>query len=277
MVKTYIPILIVFLTLSSATWGKNKSPESLVKTYDLRTYSPVKFDLKDLVFTLKSDEITKQVKKLIATADIKDVSFTFYWMFPGKAAIEVNGLPNGFERIKTNLKNMVLQRLDFIIPQKLGNTLRSYKLSLAGQKGDRLLVLAKDKTNIKTINEIKLHFIDTGMLKKIETSSPAGYESFEKDMSTKSWSHNKWVLDELKVITISGLKKTATNYKLDYGKVAGMGFVKEIEISTVSEMQFSDGKEVKKNRVEDFQTVEFSNYKVNEGLARNYFRKQKKE
>lgn len=270
-------LFLSFLSLLFVSANANTTPDSLVQTYDLRTYNPVNFDLKDLVFVLRSEELTEEVKKLIATAEIKDVAFKFYWMFPGKVDIQVLGLPSGFERVKTNLKNMVLKRLDFIVPQKLGNLLRNYKMNISSRNKNGLVITAKDVTNIKDVNEIKLHFGNSGMLKKLETSSPAGYESFEKKMSTKSWSHNKWVLDELIVRSVSGLRKSTSTHKLNYEKVAGMGFVRSIDISTVSEVQYAVKNDKKSNKFETFQKLSFSEFKVNEGLARNYFRQQTKE
>ena len=272
VVKTVILALSIMI-FSKVVFANNKSNE-LISTYDLRTYHPEQYSLKDLVFEVRIEDLVQKLRERLSLKDLKDVYFKVYWMFPGKYKIDVVGLPKGLTQIEKELKTLIQPRLDFVIPERLGPKLRSYSLKYS-KKGKNVYVKAIDPTQAKDINEMQMIFNEGGQLKQLKTLSPAGVSVAKMKMGPKGWSHNKWVLQGLEIKTILGVQVTKMKHDVSYEKFSGFGFPSEIK--TVMEQELLNSSKVKGNeRKRKFDSeMMFKNYQINTGEARKQIVKVK--
>ena len=262
--KVYFLIISIFL--SNAIFGSE-----VIENFDLRSYDPVSNGLKDLTCEIRLKGLTERLKKELVTLKIPDeVYYKLYWLYPGKLDIIVEGLPRGFTELKTNLKNLVVNRVDFLIPQKLGKRLRSYKLTTKSVRGGTL-VKGEDPTNTKAVNKIEIMFDGDEKLKSYKSYSPLGFQDSSFEYGKKSWSKNKWVLEKSFAKTIQGPQVTEIVTEIDYGNQVGFGFPEEIEIET-TQYVVAPGKKEKKQERKGTTELTFSKFKVNSGEAQKYFR-----
>ncbi len=273
MKKWLLIALFQFLAVLSS-WANLKTPE-VIQTFDVRTYSPVNYSLKDLTFEIRLKKLTDIVKKRLVDIKIEEVFFKVYWVFPGRFDIQVEGMPKGFHEIKNELKTLVINRLDYVVPQKLMPKLRSYQLK-ESKTSRGTLVIAADLTQQKSVNEIKMFFDKGGKLVSFNTSSPAGAQKSKMVMSPKSWSHNKWVVDRVVSRSIAGIQTTKIENDIKYFNKDGFGFPQTISILTTQKIQAPSPKARPQER-QVRSTINFSNYRVNSGEAKKYFRKFKSE
>ncbi len=265
MIKQIIAVFIIFISLSSpssSVWANKE-----VEQFDLRYYHPENYGLKDLVFEIRISDLVKRLNANKTLGKLEDVYYKIYWMFPGEYRIEINGLPNGFMQIKNGLKQMIKARLDYVIPQKLAPKVRSYKLT-STKKASGILVKGVDQTHTKPVNEINLLFDVRGKLKEFKTYSPVGVNNSEMDLNVKPWSHNKWVIDKVKVVN-SGTQITTINSEIDYTTIAGFGFPEKIDITTKVKPYEANSKRI----IVVKSTLLFSKYEVNSGKAQRFIMK----
>ncbi len=242
---------------------------SEIENFDIRYYHPANYGLKDLVFEVRVKNLLESLNRKLSLGRVVDVHFKIYWMLPGKYKIEVAGLPKGFKELKSELRNMIKNRLDFVIPQKLAPRVRSYSLTRKKLKNE-VNIIAKDKTHTRLISEIRLKFNKKGMLKSLKTLSPAGVNNSLMKMTAKSWSHNKWLIDVLTVNKTQGVQKTSMKYKIDYLSIDGLGFPKKISILTTQELLQTRGAKSKKNERKVESEIIFSKYEINSGKAKRF-------
>lgn len=242
-------------------------PDDLVSTYDLRSYHPDHFSLKDLVFEVRIEDLSKKLKDRLSLKDLKDVHFKVFWMFPGKYKINVVGLPKGLTQIEKELKTLIQPRLDFVIPERLAPKLRSYTLK-SSKKGKNVFVKAVDPSQNNPVNEMHLIFESSGQLKQIKTLSPAGVSVAKMKMKPKGWSHNKWVIDSLEIKTILGVQVTNMTHEISYTKESGFGFPETIKTTMKQELLNSSDVKGKDNKRAFESIMQFSSYEVNTGNAR---------
>ena len=250
-----------------------KLPE-IIQTFDIRTYDPLGYSLRDLTFEIRLESMTEFVKKRLVDTKIKEVFFKVYWVFPGKFDIQVKGLPKGFYEIRSELKALVINRLDYVIPQKLAPKLRGYRFKESKTKRGTMIV-AKDPSQQKNVNEIRISFNKEGKLTSFATSSPAGYQKAKMMMSPKSWSHNKWVLDSIVSTSIAGMQTTKIESNLKYFNKDGFGFPQVVSVLTTQKIQAPSSKNTKPQERQVESVIRFSNYRVNSGEAKEYFKKSK--
>ena len=269
--KKYISILVSFLICFNLS---ARIPD-VVRTFDIRSYDPLAYGLKDLTFEIRVSNLLEFVQKRIVTAKIEDIYYKVYWtQSPLKLEIKVMGLPPGFTEIKQELVALVRNRLDYILPKKLAPKIQGYSLKSSKLKSG-LLIKGKDKSNRRSINEIKLAFDKIGKLQKLEMSSPAGYQKSELSLSPKSWSHNKWVVDKVTSTTIAGVQTTVIESDLDYANVSGFGFPEKVLIKTTQKLN-APGKNGKEQKRVIENIITFSSFKVNSGKAKEYFSARKR-
>ena len=278
----YLALIFIFILNftscfnCSAALASNKGRE-VVEYFDLRSYHPEQFGLKDLVFEVRISNLMDILSKALTIGDVKDVYFKVFWLFPGKYEIKVMGLPKGFKEIKKELQNILKVRLDYVIPKKVSPLLRSYKLKL-NKRAKNTFIKAVDETNTKNVNEIHMLFTEKGMLESIKTFSPTGVKIANLNLSQKSWSHNKWVLDKIKVQTILGLQKTTITSEIKYLSIAGHGFPEVVEMVTLQELTGSQSLKGKSTSKKIQSSLKFSNFEVNTGRAyKEVMRKVKSE
>lgn len=266
MKKIFI-ILSLFLSVNFAH-ASATPPE--IENFDIRYYDPANYGLRDLVFEIRMTNLVETMKQRLQIKDLVDVYFKVYWMYPGKYKVDVEGLPGGFKEIKAELKSMVKNRLDFVIPQKLSPKVRSYDLKSKKSKRGTTIV-GVDKTHTRAVNEIRLNFDGGGKLTGFKTLSPMGVNTSEMKMSAKAWSHNKWVVDRLIVKSIQGIQMTEINHDVEYENIDGFGFPKKVEVVTTRKLvKPQPVKKKKDNQLKLKTEVLFSKYEVNTGKAQRY-------
>jgi len=263
-------LLIIFLYLISINIS---SQEDQVEYFDLRSYDPVKNGLKDLYCEVRIKGLTEQLKKEFLSIKFgEEVYYKMYWLYPGKLDFEIEGIPRGFLELKTNLKNLVVNRVDYIIPQSLGKRLRSYQKKSQKTKGG-YLVEANDPTNTKAVNKIELRIDDEGRMKSYKSYSPLGFQESKFTYGKKSWSKNKWVLEKVIAKAIQGPQVTEVTTEITYKNQVGLGLPIEIEVGT-KQFIVAPGKDERKLQREGETEITIGNFKVNSAEAQGYFRKQ---
>jgi hypothetical protein len=259
--------MILFLVLMTSTFGKALE---VIETFDIRSYDPVQSGLKDLSFEMEVSNLADLVEKKLPTSKIKKVYFMVYWVFPGRFEIEVEGLPRGFYDIKRELKNLVKNRLDYVIPQKMAPKFRSYKLKSEKTKRG-ILIKGEDPTSTRAVNRLEIEFHKEGWISKFRTYSPLGFQGLAFKWKTESWSKNKWVLSSNIATTLAGVQKTIIKSKLKYRNIDGFGFPVTVNINTEQVIQVP-GKNQKPAQRKHEQVITFKNYLVNKGKAAKYFK-----
>jgi hypothetical protein len=260
----------LLIIISVAFCFAAKSAE-LIEGFDLRTYDPVNNGLKDFSCEIRLKGLTDRLKNELVSLNIKDeVYYKLYWIYPGKLDLVVEGLPRGFKELRTNLKNLIVNRIDYLVPQKLGKRIRGYDLETQNTSSGTL-VKGKDPANNKAVNKIELLFDKEGKLKAYKSYSPLGFQQSTFSYTKKSWSKNKWVLNEVKAKTIQGPQVTEIDTEIEHNNFVGFGFPERITIST-TQYVVAPGKEEKKQERTGQTELSFSNYKINAGEATKHFR-----
>jgi hypothetical protein len=181
-------------------------------------------------------------------------------------------LPKGFLELRRNLKNLVASRIDYIIPQELAPKLRSYELKIK-KTASGFLVTGEDPTNNKAVNRLEVGFTKDGRLSRYKSYSPLGFQQSGFSYAKKSWSKNKWVLEQVKAKMIQGPQITESKTSITYGNQVGFGFPVEVSVKT-KQYVAAPGKEERKLERTGGSEILFSKYKVNSGVAQKYFRSQ---
>jgi len=248
---------------------------SSISDFDLTSYSPIKVGLRDLVCEIRLDGLTKQVKKQYVTVKVgKEVFYKLYWIYPGKFYVDVEGIPQGFEQLKQSLVGLIVNRLDYIIPQELAPRMRGYELKKTKGDGTGLTFGGIDPTNTKPINKIEIGFNRKGALKRYKSFSPLGFQESKFKYAKKSWSKNKWVLDKVNAKMIQGPQVTISDTVIKYKNIGGYGLPKEIIIKTRQKL-VAPGEGEKEIERTGESKIRFSNYKLNIGVAQKFIRAKK--
>lgn len=260
--KNIIVLLMLFCSVSTLS---KEIPE--VNEFDIRYYHPENYGLKDLVFEMRISNLVETLNKRQNFGRIEDLYFKIYWMFPGQYQIKLYGFPKGFNEVRHQLKQMIKNRLDFVIPQKLAPRVRSYELSYFKTKGAKG-IRGKDRTGSRPVSEIQLKFKNNGMLKEFKTFSPTGVNTSLFDLTSKGWSNNKWIVEKMTIKLIQGIQLTTIENEFSYKPVAGFGFPNKVDITTSQEIVANNNGKSNKRTVSS--SIEFSNYEVNTGKAQRY-------
>lgn len=246
-----------------------ETAENLIENYDLRTYSPQSGGVKDLVFHVNVPGLTEALNQEMSYGKLENVHFEVYWQAPNNWHIEVQGMPNGFIEKKTALASTIVGFLGYVIPQKMAPQVSGYALSVE-PSGSGYLIKGEDKTNIRGINKIELHFDQEGKATLFKTYSPSGVQGNTFVYKNRSWSNNKWALDRVVIETIQGFNRTVADTDINFTTVAGIGFPENIKVSTKAGL--NNGKELDA-KTEARLELQFSKYEVNSGKAAKYFLK----
>jgi hypothetical protein len=257
-------ILATLLFFSCNLFAAEKIEE--IEQFEIRSYSPQKVGVSDLVFEARIDNLTEILSKNTALGKLVDVSFKIYWQSPSQYKIEVNGLPKGYTDIRNDLTMLIKGKLEFVLPEKFIEKFKAYTLT-AEPVADGKLIKAIDTTYNMAVPEVDILFDKTGVLRTVETKAANVKSEFYH--SPKSWSNNKLVLDKVVMRSMQGLVKQSSTNEIQYASVNGIGFPSKLTIKNVSEMVVpANGKnKEKKVKNETGTVIRFSNYEVNTGKA----------
>lgn len=264
-----IRIALTFSLVLFSFGSRAAATPAEIENFDIRYYDPANYGLRDLVFEIRMSNLLDTMKERLNLKDLVDIYFKIYWMYPGKYKVDVEGLPAGFKEIKAELKSMVKNRLDFVIPQRLSPKVRSYELESKKSKAGTTIT-GIDKTHTRAVNEIRLSFDGGGKLTGFKTMSPMGVNTSQMKMSAKSWSHNKWVVDDLVVKTVQGIQMTQINHNVEYENIDGFGFPKKVKVETVRKLIRPTSEKAEDKGMSISTEVKFSKYEVNTGKAQRY-------
>ncbi len=260
MLKHFLFIMTLFcLELRADT--------SVINQFDQRQYSPAKYGLKDLVFKVKVKGLEQELKQRFALTQMQDPHFVVYWMSPGRTAIEVQGLPAGFEALKNELKKIVLEKFEYVIPQEMSGRLRSYEFQQSRGPAGETLLKGTDRTQTHMINQIHLTFGQDARLEIVKTFSPRGAETTSFETATKPWSHSKRVVEKVVHESTTGVRKNKVETKISYTNKDGYGLPEKI----ITESTFVIPGESKDESVSSNSALTFTAYQVNAGVAQKYF------
>ncbi|RPJ79324.1 MAG: hypothetical protein EHM20_01740 [Alphaproteobacteria bacterium] len=262
-------LLFMILTATGQVCAQEKIEE--LEQLEIRSYTPQKNGVSDLVFEARIDNLTEMLSKNLVLGKLVDVSFKIHWLSPSKYNIEVHGLPKGFVEIKSDLISLIKGKLEFVLPENFSEKFKGYALK-AEPIANGKLIRAIDATYTMAVPEVDITIDKSGQLKTIETRATMSAVKTEFFHSPKSWSNNKLVLDKVVLTSKQGAANLTTAQEIDYISVNGVGFPSKITVKNVSEVTIpANGKEKeKKIKNEVGTTIRFSKYEVNSGKAQRY-------
>lgn len=249
--------LLVFSTKTMA----QDIPE--VEQYELKSYSPINYGLKDLTFEARIKNLKEVLEGKYNFSNLIDVYYKVYWIFPGQYQMSVEGLPDGFNELELELKSILKEKLEFVVPKGISSKLRAYKLSYKSKKPT--VIEGIDPTQSRTANRIELEFSGDGKLEEFRSFSPYNVTKSILELSSKSWSHNKWVIESYKVVSETPQSLTSVTNLIEYETHSGIGLPKSVKTRTKVEAK---GKEKNTTLSEEGSELTFSNYEVNTGKAK---------
>lgn len=263
-----ILLLISIITFRIAV-AEEKIEE--IEQYEIRSYSPQKNGVTDLVFEARLDNLTESLSKNLILGKLVDVSFKIYWTSPAQYKIEVQGLPKGFVEIKANLISIIKTKLEFVLPEKFSEKFKDYTLKAEAIAGGKL-IHAIDLTYTLAVPEIDIVIDKMGQLKTVETRAPMSAVKTEFFHSPKPWSSNKLVLDKIILTTKQGLVNFKTINSLDYINLNGIGFPSKVAMQTITEVIVPAKAKEKEKKIKNEQVanIRFTKYEVNTGKAQRY-------
>lgn len=259
---TYILSLLVLVWCPAG-----HSSISEIEEYEVRAYSPVNYGLKDLVFEVRVKDLEELLTEGYNLKNITDVYYRVFWMFPGQFKIEVLGLPDGFVEVENELKQILKEKLEFVIPGKLSTKLRSYQMSYKSKSPAVLQGIDPTQSNI--VNRVELAFAKNGKLESLTAFSPHSVVKSMVKSGIKSWSHNKWVVEKYSVESKLPNQVITVDNDIEYDTFSGVGLPTKINVTTKIESLYQEDEEIKKR--EQSKTsgeLEFTKYEVNSGKAK---------
>jgi hypothetical protein len=232
---SYCFVIIVLLTLSLPSLVAATAPADVIRSFDLRQYHPEGYGLKSLIFEARINGLEKVLSDKSYLGQVKNLYFKVYWVFPGRSKIEIHGLPSGFKKLRSELQTIIGSRLWMVVPQKLMGQFRSFQLEQKS-RADSIEIIAKDPNNRKQVNQIKLLFDQNHRLLQYKSYSPFGVQTTYMKMGVKSWSHNKLVMDKVKVVNQIGSRQNIYETVLEYFVKGRVGLPKRLMITNWNEI-----------------------------------------
>ena len=262
-------LIFILLALAGTTSAQEKIEE--FEQYEIRSYTPQKSGVNDLVFEARIDNLTESLSKNLVLGKLVDVSFKIYWISPSHYQIEVYGLPKGFEEIKADLAALIKGRLEYVLPEKFSDKFKGYTLK-SESIADGKLIHAIDATYTMAIPEVDIVIDKSGKLKTIQTRAAMSAVKTEFFHSPKSWSNNKLVLDKIVYTSRQGAALLTRTNTIDYISVNGIGFPAKITVKDISEVNIpkTDKSKERKIKNENGSIIRFTKYEVNTGKAQRY-------
>lgn len=218
----------LFLTFLFSTAFASKVPLTIKKYEDIQ-YNPVKYGLKRLSFDLNVSGIEDDLNKNFNIGKIRKITYKVNWSLKNSFTIKVMGLPSGFEKIKNDLKNLISERLDYIIPDSLSQQLTGYSFERKDNAGN-IIITATDEKYQKSISKILLTFSRDGPIRSIQTYSPTGTQ--RSTFVVKKVTNGKYVPSEISARLNLGVNQTDIKTTLKYENVQGFFFPVKMTFKT---------------------------------------------
>lgn len=254
---------VLFFSLFMMTSAFAQDPAAYLKSFDAKIYSLKTKGVKDFVVDIESTKLTKQMNDQQMFGKVEELIFRTFWTAdPERLAIEVVGLPDGFIEVKEELKMSILQLMDNLIPPPMSQKFPGYKLSQVRPRE----ITAQDTSGIAPIPSFTLKFDEKDKLVEIIGNKPIGTLNVKPVFEKPSFAEGKWVLMSQTTTTSENGQTLTVTKDLNYEKSDGISVLSEVEVSTEHKME---NKDAKANRSSE--TINFKNYKINQGEALKYF------
>lgn len=262
MNKVFFVILIL---LTGKTFAQDVA--SLIQGHEDKAYSPKNKTLTDLVIDIEIPEITKQLNGQMIFGNIKELYFRVYWTAkPERVAVEINGLPDGFNEIKYQLKQAILTKFETVIPIGIEKKFVNYKLS--NDPKNSKAINAKDDKALNAIPEYKLVFNSESLLERVIGKKPVGTLETDIKWEKSDWSEPRFYTKNTSMKSIDGPQTVIVESDIDWKVHSGIGL--PVQVTTITTQKISiPGSELQENKSEEI--INFKNPKVNIGEALKWF------
>lgn len=241
-----------------------QDPAAYLNNFDAKVYSLKNKGVQDFVVDIESSKLTKQMNDQQLFGKIKEVVFRTYWTAkPERLAIEVIGMPDGFKEIKEDLKTSIMLMMDNLIPQTSAQRFTGYKFSQGPKQKE---ITATDTTGLAPIPSFTLKFDAQDKLVEVQGNKPIGTFEVRPVYEKESFAGGSWVLTEQTTTTSENNQTMIIKKELDYSKSNGIGVLTQVDVTTTQKFNAPDAKPVSLT-----ESLEFKNYKINEGEALKYF------
>lgn len=253
-----------FLLLITSLTAFSQDPGVYLKNFDQKIYSLKNKGVQDFVVDIESSRLTKQMNEQQLFGKVEELIFRVYWTAnPERLSIEVIGLPDGFKEVKEELKAGIAPLLENLIPPTSAQKFAGYKFSQGKMQRE---ILAQDTSGIAPIPSFSIKFDEQDKIVQITGNKPVGSLKITPVYEKEPFSDGKWVLTSQKTESMENGQTMTIQKYLTYGKSQGVSVVTEVNATTQYQSSSSEAKPVKFN-----ESVEFKNYKINEGVALKYF------
>jgi hypothetical protein len=254
---------VLFFSLFVMASAFAQDPAAYLKNFDAKIYSLKTKGVKDFSVDIESSKLTKQMNDQQMFGKVEELIFRTYWTAePERLAIEIIGLPDGFMEIKDELKVSIMQLMDNLLPQTSAQRFAGYKFTQSKPKE----IIAQDTSGIAPIPSFTLKFDEQDKLVEVDGNKPIGTLIIKPVYEKTSFSDGKWVLNSQTTTSSENGQTLKVTKELDYGKHQGISVLSEVSVSSE---HTGSGKNAKTSK--NSETLEFKNYKLNEGVALKYF------
>lgn len=260
----------MFPTFLNAQDSATALPEQLIQ-YDVRKYSVESLGLKDLVFEVRMDQLTETLNKNLALGKLIDVHFKVYWLAPNEWRIEVNGLPKGFDEIKSDLRQLLAGKMEYVIARPFKSVVEGLSFENYSENGNNY-IRAFDPLYTKAFTDILLQFDQNGRLNYMRTNVSNQATEATFDYSVFPWSNSKFLVTKHSAKTKYGVSESTITHFIDYAAVNSFGLPSKMTIKTNNKVTIpARGKEKEKVINQEMTSVlRFSKYETNTGKAKRF-------
>jgi hypothetical protein len=235
-----------------------------LKNFDSSIYSLKSKGVSNFIVDIESSKLTKDMNDQQIFGKIDELTFRVYWTLnPERLAIEVNGLPDGFREIKESLKLSILEQIDNLLPKTTAQNYVGYKFIQGSVPKE---IIAQDTTGLAPIPSFSLKFDQQDKLTEVVGNRPIGTFVMRPIYTKEEFSDGKLVLKELISQSQENGQSLTIRKELEYGKFQGIGVLVGVTVTTEQKIEGSKTAPIK---VSD--SLEFKNYKINDGEALKYF------
>lgn len=243
----------------------------IIKGIDEKTYDPRLKGLTDIVVEIVNPSVTKQLNDQGSFGHINELVFKIYWTAqPERVGVDIIGLPEGFKEIKEELKMMIVNRLEHILPKPLEAKLSTYNLKLVQQNPPT--VSATDKTHLSPVLEYVIQSDAEKKIVQMISKKPIGLITTKFTTNKYPWTDGKFVIEKIQSDAQEGPQQTFQTSETSYQVVQGIGVPLRVTNRTKQIIQQPDQQKPLEREIEE--VISFNNYKINTAAAMKWFLSQ---
>lgn len=258
-------VLLFALTLSFVSYSQDVA--TLVRGHEDKIYSPKYKGLTDLVVDIESPELKQQLNDQMIFGNIRDLRFRIYWTAtPERVAVEIIGMPEGFNEIKQQLKQSILSKFEAIVPLSIEKKFSGYRLTLDAK--DPKAIVAKDDKALNVIPEFRMVFNKDGLMGMIQGKKTIGSLVTNFEWEKTSWSEPRHITKKSVAKSVDGPQSVSVESIFDWQVVSAIGLPSRVLTTTTQTINIPGSAE-QENKIKE--EILYRNYKVNVGEALKWF------